>query len=300
MPPGFPQRASVACRCRRRWMTIAGSPPPLATVELRPLGAGTRLATITLASPPANTFDYASLQALDAAIDTVERADDVRGLVLRSAVRGFFSAGFDLKALYRTDRSRFEQLWGLGKKVFRRIYALPVHSVAAIDGHALGLGCVMAMACERRYMVHRAAPSPAIEAKPVALIGLNEAAVGMPVPGWLAVRFRDLTSVRAAERLLADGSVLSPSAAADVGLVDKLFDSPQAMEHAITAELDKSARVSAMAQQQTLSTLRREFLDRFDRVSAQDTADFWTAVSSRETQAGIGKALARLKSKPAK
>ncbi|KAJ1813269.1 dodecenoyl-CoA isomerase, partial [Coemansia sp. RSA 2599] len=98
------------------------------------------LATVTMSSPKANTFDHASLQALDEAVKQVEAKKGVRGLVLTSAVDGFFSGGFSLPIFRQIGHRDFLQLWMLGKSVFRRIYSLPVPSVAAIDGHALGLG----------------------------------------------------------------------------------------------------------------------------------------------------------------
>ncbi|KAJ1833748.1 hypothetical protein LPJ63_002507 [Coemansia sp. RSA 2711] len=282
------RHASVACRVhahtvlQRRPLTA----PTVTPVAFAKLDGGGQLAQITLQNPRANLFDHRSLQALDAAMDAVE-SSDVRGLVLRSAVPGFFSAGFNLPALHRVDRSGFEGLWVLGKRVFRRIYALPVPSVAAIDGHALGLGCVMAMACQRRFMVTADRP---------ALIGLNEVAVGMPVPEWLATRFRDLTSNAAAEALLPSGATLSPERAHAIGLVDQVFASGDAMHAAIQAEFQQT-KVSSFAQQQTIRGLRRQFLDYFDACFDQDTEQFWHAISSAETQTAIGQALAQLKAK---
>ncbi|KAJ2348816.1 hypothetical protein GGF43_004503 [Coemansia sp. RSA 2618] len=270
-------------------MTSASS--ALAPVSFTALDGGGQLAKITLNNPRANLFDHASLQALGSAMDAVETASNVRGLVLQSAVGGFFSAGFSLPALHQVDRAGFERLWVVGKHVFRRIYALPVPSVAAIDGHALGLGCVMAMACQRRFMV--AAEKPA-------LIGLNEVAVGMPVPEWLAARFRSLTSARDAELILPRGSSLKPAQAHAIGLVDSLFASRDEMDSAIQADFSSGSRVSAYAQQETIRGLRREFLDYFDACFDKDTEQFWQAISSAETQAAIGNALAQLKAKSRK
>ncbi|KAJ2234880.1 hypothetical protein H4S00_006517 [Coemansia sp. D1744] len=287
------RRAFVACRshaCDMLQHRLMSAGPKLAPVAFTALDGGGQLAKITMNYPPANLFDSSSLQALGAAMDTVEATSDVRGLVLQSDVRGFFSAGFSLPALYNVDRAGFERLWVTGKHVFRRIYALPVPSIAAIDGHALGLGCVMAMACQRRFMVASERPP---------LIGLNEVAVGMPVPEWLATRFRDLTSTRDAELILPRGSSLSPTQAHKIGLVDSLYASRSEMDDAIHSDFN-SCRVSARAQQETIRGLRRQFLDYFDTCFDQDTELFWQAISSHETQTAIGNALAQLKAKSRK
>ncbi|KAJ2476327.1 hypothetical protein IWW56_004982 [Coemansia sp. RSA 2131] len=286
------RRAFVACRshaCNMLQQRPMSAGSKLAPVAFTALDGGGQLAKIAMNYPPANLFDHSSLQALGAAMDAVEATSDVRGLVVQSNVRGFFSAGFSLPELYNVDRAGFERLWVTGKHVFRRIYALPVPSIAAIDGHALGLGCVMAMACQRRFMV----------ASERSLIGLNEVAVGMPVPEWLATRFRDLTSTRDAELILPRGSSLSPARAHEIGLVDSLYTSRTEMDDAIHSDFN-SCRVSARAQQETIRGLRHQFLDHFDTCFDQDTELFWQAISSHETQTAIGNALSQLKAKSRK
>ncbi|KAJ1796573.1 hypothetical protein LPJ56_007144 [Coemansia sp. RSA 2599] len=177
----------------------------------------------------------------------------------------------------------------LGKSVFRRIYSLPVPSVAAIDGHALGLGCVMAMACQKRYMV---------DSKK--LIGLNEVAVGMPVPEWLGVRFRDLTGSRVAEDLLGVGAALTATEACSAGLVDSVFASKSEMDAAAVDFLQTRAAASAYAQSETLGALRRHFLDYFDQSSERDNKRFWAAISHPDTQRSIERALEKLSSRKKK
>ncbi|KAJ2877795.1 dodecenoyl-CoA isomerase [Coemansia asiatica] len=244
------------------------------------------LATITMNNPKANTFDHASLQALDEAVKQVQTKKGVRGLVLTSAVDGFFSGGFNLPIFRQIARQDFLQLWLLGKSVFRRIYSLPVPSVAAIDGHALGLGCVMAMACQKRFMV---------DSKK--LIGLNEVAVGMPVPEWLAVRFRDLTSPRIAEDLLGIGAAMSATEACKAGLVDSVFALKSEMNAAALEFLKTRAAVSSYAQSETLSALRSHFLGYFDQSFERDNERFWAAISHPDTQRSIDRALEKLAAK---
>ncbi|KAJ2396689.1 hypothetical protein GGI05_001010, partial [Coemansia sp. RSA 2603] len=72
------------------------------------------LATITMNYPKANTFDYASLGALNEAIAKVEAKQGVRGLVLTSAIDGFFSGGFSLPVFQKISHEDFIRLWSLG------------------------------------------------------------------------------------------------------------------------------------------------------------------------------------------
>ncbi|KAJ2664862.1 hypothetical protein IWW48_000476 [Coemansia sp. RSA 1200] len=253
------------------------------------------IATITMNNPRANTFNQDSLDALNNAVGLATATErDVCGLLLRSDVDGFFSSGFDLSVFQDITHAEFTRLWTASKAIFRRIHALAVPSVAAIDGHALGLGFVFAMACQLRYMVH---PEPHERKKKSPLVGLNEVAVGLPVPEWLALRFRHLTTPRIAEDLLPTGAMLSADRALEVGLVDRLFPSSAAMHDAILADLNRRAMVPHEAQKQTIGLLRSEYLARFDACNERDNDFFWNAVSSPATQAAITSALARLKAK---
>lgn len=249
---------------------------------------GMSLATITLQNPVANTFTLSSLQDLGEAVSCVEAAgSNVRGLILRSGVPGFFSAGFNIPVFKGIDEKDFNGLWSLGKDIFRRIHALPVPSVAAINGHALGLGCVLSMACQYRYVVDSADKG----------IGLNEVAVGMPVPEWLATRFSNLTSSRTAEDILPAGTILSPNQAHQIGLVDSVFESDGEMDTAISSLLHRHTKVPQAAQAATIRYLRQPFLDHFDECFERDNRQLWTAINGQDAQQTIAAAIAQLSSR---
>ncbi|KAJ2003382.1 hypothetical protein H4R26_003101 [Coemansia thaxteri] len=281
-PLSHAARSGAASAARRCLSASAGHTPfrvAFAQLDSSPES----VATITMDCSKANSFDYAALQGFSHALAQVESRSGVRGLVLQSAVAGFFSAGYSLPVFHAISHADFARLWALSRGVFRRLHALPVPSVAAIDGHALGLGCALAMACQRRYIVR----SPR-------LIGLNEVAVGLPVPAWLADRFRDLTTLRAAEELLPTGASLTVDSALALGLVDCAFDTPDAMAAAATAYLRRCAAAPQAPQTETIAALRRDYLARFDADCERDTDQLWRAISSSDTQHAIAAAIARL------
>ncbi|KAJ2744629.1 hypothetical protein GGI20_002809 [Coemansia sp. BCRC 34301] len=279
-----------ARRCLSTTAIRRSKPKPfhIAFAELTDVSPSKCVATITMSCAKANSFDATALQGLSQALAQVEARPDVRGLVLQSGVAGFFSAGFSLPVFSSISHADFKQLWALARDVFRRLHALPVPSIAAIDGHALGLGCALAMACQHRYAVRSSA-----------LIGLNEVVVGLPVPQWLAERFRDLTSLRAAEELLSTGATLSIDRALPLGLIDAIFDSSDAVAAAAHTRLHQCAAAPHFAQAETLEALRRPFLARFDADCEHDTEQLWRAISSSHTQHAIQAAIARLASKRA-
>ncbi|ORX74256.1 ClpP/crotonase [Linderina pennispora] len=247
------------------------------------------LATITMNSPKANTFDYSSFVALSDALAEVEAAPNVRGLVLQSGLDNIFSAGFNFPIFHNISRDEFLRLWVLGKQIYRRIHAMPVPSIAAVNGHALGMGCVFALAFQSRFMVAGRST-----------IGLNEVAVGMSVPEWLAARYRDLTSPRTAEKMLPLGRTLTAQQAKEAGLVDEVFETKEQMQAAIVSHIEAAAKFQPQAQADTYRSLRRAHLKLFDESFEADNAWCWAMVNNPATQQGLAEALSRLKSKPKK
>ncbi|KAJ1941652.1 hypothetical protein EC988_006702 [Linderina pennispora] len=247
------------------------------------------LATITMNSPKANTFDYSSFVALSDALAEVEAAPNVRGLVLQSGLDNIFSAGFNFPIFHNISHDEFLRLWVLGKQIYRRIHAMPVPSIAAVDGHALGMGCVFALAFQSRFMVTGRST-----------IGLNEVAVGMSVPEWLAARYRDLTSPRTAEKMLPLGRTLTAQQAKEAGLVDEVFETKEQMQTAIVSHIEAAAMFQPQAQADTYRSLRRAHLKLFDESFEADNAWCWAMVNNPATQQGLAEALSRLKSKPKK
>jgi len=134
-------------------------------------------------------------------------------------------------------------------------------------------------------------------AKP-ATIGLNEVAVGVPVPHWLVNLFAEITSRRHAERFLPMGRILSVQEAASIGLVDKAdFSSQEEMDEFVVKYLVGRSKSPRVAQTETMAVIRRDFLEAF-RVSAEeDVATITKYVQEEEAQTILKDQLARLASK---
>lgn len=181
-----------------------------------------RVATITLASPPANALGTAVKEGLTAALDAAEAAG-ARVLVLRSDIAGFFAAGADLKLLAGADATGFaEYLDGL-RGLLERIAGLPQLSIAAIDGVALGGGLELAMACTLRV------------ATPRSKLGVPEIKLGL-LPGAAGTqRLPRLVGRGPALDLLLTGRSADGEEGARLGLVDRLV--PDGQADATAAEL---------------------------------------------------------------
>lgn len=116
-----------------------------------------------------NALDLEALRELNATLDAL-RDDDDRPLVVTGNGRAF-SAGVDLRRYVDEDAEYGYAYLDELDRSFRVLFAFPRPTVAAVDGHAIAGGMVIACCCDRR-----------LAADVDARIGLTELAVGVPFP----------------------------------------------------------------------------------------------------------------------
>ena len=158
-----------------------------------------------------NTLTGAALEALDAAIDTVAKRR-CRGVIFTSAKLGVFISGADLVELAQLQQGQIEVLLQRGQRVFERIEQLAVPTVALINGHCLGGGLELALACRWRVVADIGSIN----------IGLPEIKLGI-IPGWGGTtRLSRRLGLTAALPLLLGGKMLSPRKAERAGIIDQV------------------------------------------------------------------------------
>jgi Delta3-Delta2-enoyl-CoA isomerase len=137
----------------------------------------------------------------------------VRGVLLASAHPKLFSPGLDLVTLVEYDRAAMERFMRLFAEAVWALYALPKPVVAAVGGHAVAGGCILALTADYRVLRRGGVQ-----------VGLNEVKVGVPLPWSVALLLRAsvppaaLTQVALLGRNFADDDALA------VGLADQLAD----------------------------------------------------------------------------
>ena len=244
----------------------------MATVRFDDHAGGVRV--LTLDRPPANALDETLLRDLDAALDAARDASTVRGVVV-TGTGVFFSGGFDLAAP-RRDTAAARALRALYRDVHVKLLGLPKPTLAAVGGHAIAGGLVLALACDYR-----------LGGDGDWRLGLNEVAIGASFPraALEIVRLR-LPHPRAAELLL--GAALYPaSQATRLGVVDELL--PAADLHATV--LRRAARMAGYpceAYAHTKAALVAEAIARImhEPPDADERgAAVWTSAESRAARA---------------
>jgi len=112
----------------------------------------TRIARIQLSRPPANAYDLVFLDEMHAIIETIRRDAECR-VVMICGNEKFFSAGADIKWMSsgRTS-SELATFAQVGHELLAKIERLPQIVIAVIEGHAMGGGLELALACDLRFM----------------------------------------------------------------------------------------------------------------------------------------------------
>jgi enoyl-CoA hydratase len=136
--------------------------------------------------------------------------------ILLTGTGDSFSAGLDLKEVAALDPTSAEPFLRALEECMAALYLYPGPTVAAVNGHAIAGGCVLALCCD-----HRVATS-----SPTARIGINEVAVGLRFPPRVLAIVRSRVPRRHRERVLLGGSLFSPADACAMGLVDEVDDDP--------------------------------------------------------------------------
>lgn len=167
---------------------------------------------VTLERPPANALGPELLQGMHDAIDAAERSGDVKVMIVRSVLDGFFAAGADIKHLATIDAESFLAYGGEMRAVNDRLAAAPWISIAAIDGLALGGGLELALACTMRVSGARGS------------FGLPEVKIGL-IPGAGGTqRLPRLVGRGRAIEIMATARQVGVEEAFAIGLVDRVTD----------------------------------------------------------------------------
>lgn len=107
------------------------------------------VATITLDNPPANSYDLSVMSEFSDAVDEAI-GSDARAVIVRSASPKFFSAGADVKKFLDGDVDSNMEMIAISQLAFKRMAAAEPIFIAHINGHALGGGLEITLACDVR------------------------------------------------------------------------------------------------------------------------------------------------------
>jgi enoyl-CoA hydratase/carnithine racemase len=187
---------------------------------------------ITLNRPPANAINEQLMRELNAALNGYEQDEATRAIIITGAGDRIFCAGADLGSAFAGDE--VESFVRFGTGVLRRIERFPKPVIAALNGHALGGGCEIAMACHFRLL------------KEGARLGQTESNLGI-IPGYGGTQRlpRLIGRTKALEYLIL-GTQISANECLALGLVNRLCKEGETLNdaRALANQLAKRAPIA--------------------------------------------------------
>ena len=200
---------------------------------------------IEIGKPKANTYDLDMMRELDAAVEEFRFDDASRVVVLTSTLPGFFSAGADIEMLKKSQPD-FKAMFCLHcQETLDKFAKTPKIVIAAINGHCVGGGLEIALACDLRMM-----------AKDSGRIGLPEVTLGV-LPGTGGTqRLPRLIGTSRALDMMVTGRLLTPDEALAIGLVNHVFP-----KETFGAEVQKYASTLAHGPARAVSLIKRSVVE---------------------------------------
>lgn len=210
------------------------------------------------------------------------REDGAPPVLLRSSHADLFCPGWDLKRLAEADRAEVADSLALFNRLVSELFSYPGPTGAAIQGHAVAGGCLLALSCDLRVMA---------EGRP--RIGLSELNLGVPVPPGSLMMLRERLAPNVVEELVVGGDGCNAERARDLGVVHRTAE-PTLVVTKTERELARLASKPAGAFSATKRFLLTDTWRRMSDVAPGDDETFLDCWFSPETQKRIAGVVARL------
>jgi len=179
-------------------------------------------------APPANGLNLELVEELAQVVaDLNEEKGKIRCLILTSRLEGVFIAGADIKMIkrYMEGSNLVEDMVHFNTRLqqtINEVEDLPFPVIAAINGHAMGGGLELALACDFRFM-----------AKGKAIVGLPEVNLGLLPGAGGTQRLSRLIGKSKAKDIIFNCKLLNAEAALAAGVVDRIHDPKSLIENCL-------------------------------------------------------------------
>lgn len=223
------------------------------------------IATLTLERGKVNALNGTVVDELRHLFKIFENDPGARSVILTSGGK-FFSFGFDIPEFLSFTKEQFTEFLVNFTDLYTYIFRYPKPVVAALNGHTIAGGCMLALACDHRVMVSRKAK-----------ISLNEIGFGASVFAGSVEMLRFWLGNANATEILISGAMYTAEKAKGMGLVHQAVTADELMDTARKAASDLASRHQP-AFASIKSLLRRRIVEemmRLERASIQEFVDIW-------------------------
>ena len=244
------------------------------------------IAVATINRPKAlNALNSEVLTDLDELVSTVKADADIRALVITGSGEKAFVAGADIGEMSTLTKEGGEAFGKHGNNVFRAIETLPIPTIAAVNGFALGGGCELSMACDIRICAD------------TAVFGQPETGLGI-TPGFGGTqRLARLVGPGMAKQMVYTARNIKADEALRIGLVNAVY--PLAELYAAAEKLASQIAANAPIAVRAAKKAINEGLDLpMDEAVVVEEKAFGSCFETADQQEGMGAFLEKRKHEP--
>jgi enoyl-CoA hydratase len=230
------------------------------------------IAVVRIDRPPANALDLELLEDGRRALDELAEAEP--GAVVMTGREGFFSAGVDLKLAPALDPPGQRAMVEGINRLFAGWYSFPRPLVAAVNGHAIAGGLILALCADYRV--------GGGDGK----LGLTElrAGIGYPLAAMTVVRAE--LGPRAARLLVLQAELVLSDEARELGALDEVVPPEQILPRALEVA-EQLAALPRSAYGRIKHQLRAEAIRALEGIDQDPLLDAWIAPEAGQAAAGI-------------
>jgi enoyl-CoA hydratase len=240
------------------------------------------VAVLRLEGGKANAMTPDLLDHLARMIDGFERGPAAAAVL--TGYERFFSGGLALTHIIDFDAAQMRGFIEHFSRTMTRVFACEKPIVAAINGHAIAGGCVLALMCDWRIC----AGDPAVR------IGLNETQLGIGLPSIVIESLRAAVPPASILSIAFEGTLFAPADALALGLVHELAP-PAALLARATAKATAIAALPSAAIAQVKHSLRAPILERIARTVDADATRWLDTWFSAPAQTRLRAVVAKLR-----
>lgn len=219
------------------------------------------IATVTLNRGKVNAINDDVVDEIKACFKEFENNDEVKAVIITGQGK-FFSFGFDIPQFLSYSKEAFSNYIKNFTSLYTYLFLYPKPVIAAINGHAVAGGCMLANSCDYRLMVTGKAK-----------IALNEVAFGSTIFAGSVEILKFSAGQRNAEIIAGIGKMFSAEEALKLGLIDQITAENELME--LSRQIAGTyAGKSGPAYAHIKSLLRQPVVDSFQTREDKSIADF--------------------------
>lgn len=244
------------------------------------------IAVATINRPKAlNALNSQVLEDIDQLVEQVKADDEIRALVITGSGEKAFVAGADIGEMSTLTKAEGEAFGKKGNDVFRKLETLPVPTIAAVNGFALGGGCELSMACDIRLASEKAK------------FGQPEVGLGI-TPGFGGTqRLARLVGPGMAKQMVYTARNIKADEALRIGLVNAVY--PLAELYAAAEKLASQIAANAPIAVRAAKKAINEGLDLpMDEAVVVEEKAFGSCFETADQQEGMGAFLEKRKHEP--